>query len=89
MPTLLNPETTRTKNQPDQRPKLRCTISCIKYRETTPSSTPVHENQISRITSNQSGASAENLFRYCKSVRIYGALGKKINHKKAKTGMTM
>jgi hypothetical protein len=48
---------------------------------------PVQENHINRITSYQSGTLDDPWLRCCKSVNMYGAFGKKINHKKAKVGI--
>src|SRR5215510_15797336 len=48
---------------------------------------PVHEHQTTMMTSYQSGAPLERLARSCKSLSMYGALGKNISHRKAMTGI--
>ena len=55
-PMLESPATEKTNTQPSARENSRRIISCIKFRETIPNNIPVHENQISMMTSYQSGA---------------------------------
>ena len=63
-------------------------MSCIRYSETTPSMSPVQANQNSMSTSYQPGTMSPMLPRCRKSVRMYGALGKKTSHTSAATTMS-
>jgi hypothetical protein len=52
-----------------------------------PNRRPVHENQISMTTSYQTGTAPLAFDKCWRSVRMYGALGKKISQRNAVIGM--